>query len=78
MTTPSEPKNPHKLLHSLPGMPEHGEAERLNGRGGMPNRPLKNRPLKNRPLENPPTSQEPRVLILWRKTARAILGRKAR
>ncbi|HUN37446.1 MAG TPA: hypothetical protein VMU95_36075 [Trebonia sp.] len=65
MTSRSLTDRAHEGLHRVPGLPEHGEAARLNHRGG-----LRNRPLRNRPLSGPHTGhghRPPRVLAGWQE-----------
>jgi hypothetical protein len=63
MTSQGATERAHRQLHTLPGMPEHSEASRLNHRGGLPGRPFRNRPL-NAPRINH-GHKEPKVLAGW-------------
>ena len=67
----------HEAMHKIPGMPEHGEASRLNSHKGNLHRPLQNRPFKNQLLQgvriNHP-GREPKVLISWQKKVARFFG----
>ena len=71
----------HEQLHKLPGMPEHGEASRLNNGAGLANRPLPNRPFRSRPLKVPRASdghREPKVLVGWQNAFARFFSRGSR
>jgi hypothetical protein len=65
MTKQSTAQRAHDQMHRLPGVPEHSEAENLNQRAGLPNRPLKNRPLQDQHAGSNQSHSEPKVLVGW-------------
>jgi hypothetical protein len=67
----------HEAMHQIPGVPEHGEAERLNNRGGLQNRPLQNRSLESKPLQGARINhphREPKILVNWQKRIARFFG----
>lgn len=66
----------HEQLHKLPGMPEHGEASRLNHRAGLPNRPFRNRPLQAAHANH--GHREPKVLVGWQNAIGRFFFRGSR
>lgn len=74
----------HELMHELPGMPDHAEAQRLNHRGGLtgPRPALRNRPFAHRSFQNASGHHErehkPRVLVGWQNAVAEFLARRGR
>ena len=68
----------HDQMHALPGVPEHGEAERLNHRGGRPVRPFQNRPLKGAQIDHGREHREPRVLVGWQNAIARLFSRRSK
>lgn len=62
----------HEATHRVPGVPEHSKAERLNSRGGLPNRPLENKPLQGDRSNHP--NRKPRVLVNWQQKIARFFG----
>ena len=81
MTKQAVSQRMHEQMHQLPGVPEHSEAERLNHREGLPNRPAQNRSLRNRALQgaqinHPRPMKEPRVLVGWQNAIGRLFTRR--
>jgi hypothetical protein len=81
MTKQSVPQRMHEQMHQLPGVPEHDEAERLNHRGGLPNRRLQDRSPQSRPLKvaqinHPRPMNRPRMLVRWQNTIGRLFTRR--
>jgi hypothetical protein len=72
MKDKSLPKQAHKAMHRIPGVPEHGQAKHLNSHRGLPNRSLKNRSLQGVRLNHP--NREPKVLIGWQQRVAKFFG----
>jgi hypothetical protein len=73
----SLPEQTHETMHRIPGVPEHTEAEHLNHRGGLPNRPYLNEPLENKPLpgiRRHHANREPKVLVSWQQKIAKFFG----
>jgi hypothetical protein len=75
MTTQSVPQRLHEQMHQLPGVPEHSEGEKLNHRGGLPNRPRQGRGPKSANINRPHVAREPRVLVGWQSAIGRLFSR---
>ena len=70
-------KQTHEAMHQIQGMPEHGDAEHLNNRDGLPNRPLQDHTLQNNGHQgaqiNHPV-RKPKVLVGWQNKIARFFG----